>query len=1225
MVAVASFDVLQRLVSGRTSRFRLGDIRMITALRTCVGMVALCLISLLAPCQSDAAEVVGYELASSTRVGRTTVDYAYRIRVTNTGPALSGATARVVSSAAATVIIDGEIVLGSVPANTTLLSADTFMLRQDRALPFDPSVLSWTVSSTSTATVPNVVGMTQSAAIAAVSGAGLTVGTITQQASATVLAGRVISQSPSGGTTANAAAAVNLIVSSGPSLVSAPSVVGLTQAAATSAITTAGLVVSTVARQSSATVAAGRVISQNPLGGASVAAGSAINLVVSSGPALASVPNLVGLAQSAAISVISNAGLLLGTITQQSSASIPAGTLISQSPSGGSIVTPGSAVNIVVSSGPARVSVPAVVGLTQAAASAAITNAGLIVGTVSQQSSATVPVGAVISQNPSGGTNVGSGSAVSIIVSSGPASAGAVLLPGAPMANARAAITAYYDPSAGAGGGVEADATGIAFSRTKLTVDIAADATVGQVNAALTAAGASVYWMRPDRALIEVHIPDPGSLNAVNSIANQLAASPGIVSARPHLVHLAPFEVPPNTPGVPAAPDTRIRHQLAAKAHAAWNARGLLIPRPSLPSIPDFVIVDWFGNGEPSAGFQYSLRSGAFISTTSPDDHGYGVLSLAIADFGGGTDARGVAAGAFPASAAAPVPLSVIDLTSLAYRSNIDVELAIIERVMANPANVIVNTSLGFLCGPQPNGSYAPQLSDASVNQRALEWIRRVRGESYRTAGSGLERRFLHVTAAGNPYLFCSDSRAEIQSQYAAAALMSIVDAAGNSVPSLTNTLVVENLTYTSVGGIPQARCLNDNVEGSATGGNIAAIGTDVYWITASGGRAVGNGGTSSAAPQVAGLGLYLWTAKPALTAQELKSRIIETADPASLCLRFSARQLNMYSALLSADEGAALRPDGNRAQAPVRTAILDVAGTNQTPLPEGLFTQYDIAKFVDELRLRNGVADFSRYDLNGDGYTGGTRAARLDLDADGQLSAQVFIPGYAATLNENSVTDAQALCYYSFSNLYSHSPGTDATRVDPRSLALIPIIDQCGLRVDRVRVSLGPTSPAITGAQTWTVTNPIELFSFGTGFNWPIFWVGNGICGSERGAPTWSSFVDAGARFLPATGVSNPAVPEGNFTNRLNCSSFIAVKGLRLWINASGRLETFSQFGTADREWQTRMFYAADDSTLLAETPLAPVSSYVAHVPVVNPAASGYVERRGAQFNVEIVFVAIQ
>ena len=113
-------------------------------------------------------------------------------------------------------------------------------------------------------------------------------GTVTQQASSTVTTGSVISQNPAAAANVASGSAVNLVVSSGPATVSVPNVVNQTQAAATSAITAAGLTVGSVTTQSSPTVASGSVISQNPAAGGSVASGSAVNLVVSSGPASAS-------------------------------------------------------------------------------------------------------------------------------------------------------------------------------------------------------------------------------------------------------------------------------------------------------------------------------------------------------------------------------------------------------------------------------------------------------------------------------------------------------------------------------------------------------------------------------------------------------------------------------------------------------------------------------------------------------------------------------------------------------------------------------------------------------------------------------------------------------------------------------------------------------------------------------------------------------------------------
>jgi len=111
--------------------------------------------------------------------------------------------------------------------------------------------------------------------------------------------------------------------------------------------------------------------------------------------------------------------LTVGIITTALNSGVASGSVISQNPTAGTQVTPGTSVALVVSLG-SPVSVPNTVNLTQTAATTAITGAHLVVGTVSNASSATVPAGSVISQNPAAGTQVQSGSAVALVISSGP-------------------------------------------------------------------------------------------------------------------------------------------------------------------------------------------------------------------------------------------------------------------------------------------------------------------------------------------------------------------------------------------------------------------------------------------------------------------------------------------------------------------------------------------------------------------------------------------------------------------------------------------------------------------------------------------------------------------------------------------------------------------------------------------------------------------------------------
>jgi 6-phosphogluconolactonase (cycloisomerase 2 family) len=139
----------------------------------------------------------------------------------------------------------------------------------------------------------------------------------------------------------------------GPAQVAVPSVAGQTQSAATSALIAAGLKVGTITDATSATVATGSVISENPAAGAKVSPGSDVSLTLSSGPAQVAVPNVVGSSQSAATSSLTSAGLKLGTVSTSSSATVPAGEVISETPAASTNVAVGTAVDLTVSGGSA--------------------------------------------------------------------------------------------------------------------------------------------------------------------------------------------------------------------------------------------------------------------------------------------------------------------------------------------------------------------------------------------------------------------------------------------------------------------------------------------------------------------------------------------------------------------------------------------------------------------------------------------------------------------------------------------------------------------------------------------------------------------------------------------------------------------------------------------------------------------------------------------------------
>jgi beta-lactam-binding protein with PASTA domain len=202
-------------------------------------------------------------------------------------------------------------------------------------------------------TVPDVEGLAEVDATAAIVTAGLTLGTTTSASSDTVPSGDVIGQNPAAGSSVVAGSVVDLVVSSGPAPVLVPDVGGQSTANATAAIVTAGLTLGTTTSASSDTVPNGDVIGQNPLAGSSVVAGSVVDLVVSSGPAPVLVPDVGGQSTANATAAIVTAGLTLGTTTSASSDTVPNGDVIGQNPLAGSSVVAGSVVDLVVSSGPA--------------------------------------------------------------------------------------------------------------------------------------------------------------------------------------------------------------------------------------------------------------------------------------------------------------------------------------------------------------------------------------------------------------------------------------------------------------------------------------------------------------------------------------------------------------------------------------------------------------------------------------------------------------------------------------------------------------------------------------------------------------------------------------------------------------------------------------------------------------------------------------------------------
>ena len=136
------------------------------------------------------------------------------------------------------------------------------------------------------------------------------------------------------------------------SLATVPNCVGLAEADARVDIVTAGLVAGTATTEYHATIGTGNVISVTPAEDTQVPLGSTVDLVVSLGPAPISVPDVVGNDEATAVSAIEAEGFV-ANVGYAYDAVVTAGLVISQDPAGGTSVSSGSTVDIVVSLGPA--------------------------------------------------------------------------------------------------------------------------------------------------------------------------------------------------------------------------------------------------------------------------------------------------------------------------------------------------------------------------------------------------------------------------------------------------------------------------------------------------------------------------------------------------------------------------------------------------------------------------------------------------------------------------------------------------------------------------------------------------------------------------------------------------------------------------------------------------------------------------------------------------------
>ena len=204
--------------------------------------------------------------------------------------------------------------------------------------------------------------------------------------------GFVIRTEPAAGESLKQGDALVMYVSEGAPLGVLVEVVGDSREVAVGKLTNQGLTVSAT-EEPSDSVPIGNVISWTVAKQPSLVAGdqvlqdTLINIVVSSGPALRTVPLIVGLKLEEATALVTELGLVLGSSPDGFSSEVAAGLIGAQAPPPGQLVPKDSTIIFSISTGPDLVVLPNIVGINFVESEKRLLEAGFVVGEVSGRKS----------------------------------------------------------------------------------------------------------------------------------------------------------------------------------------------------------------------------------------------------------------------------------------------------------------------------------------------------------------------------------------------------------------------------------------------------------------------------------------------------------------------------------------------------------------------------------------------------------------------------------------------------------------------------------------------------------------------------------------------------------------------------------------------------------------------------------------------------------------------
>jgi serine/threonine-protein kinase len=261
--------------------------------------------------------------------------------------------------------------------------------------------------------VPRVVGEEVAEAQRILEDAGFRV-SITQEANEDFEEGVVFDQDPENGEKVDEGSTVRLKVSAGAEAIPVPDVIGSQVEQARLLLSGQGFTVR-VEEVNSEDAPVGEVVDQDPGPNEEAPRGSEVTLVVSKGPADRPVPDVVGRTIAEASNLLGQAGFTVNQ-TSEPSTTVEEGIVIRTDPPADTVRPKGSAVTVVVSSGPPETTVRDVVGQTEQNARSILEGQGFVVVVEQRPTNDESQDGRVVDQDPNGNTSARTGSEVTIVV-----------------------------------------------------------------------------------------------------------------------------------------------------------------------------------------------------------------------------------------------------------------------------------------------------------------------------------------------------------------------------------------------------------------------------------------------------------------------------------------------------------------------------------------------------------------------------------------------------------------------------------------------------------------------------------------------------------------------------------------------------------------------------------------------------------------------------------------